>query len=166
MATKNNPGKWDCHAKAAPDEPTFTLIARDPTMGAMLVLWNVLRGRACGQATSSEQAAEAHECSLAAIRYAGGLGGGRGDKAMRATALAKLMVEALHNAEEMSTLLASCLPSSDDGDSPLEPEEVVGFHKDMPGGGVTSDPPLPHEEAMPSTERAASLIDNFETSKR
>lgn len=127
MATKNNPGKFDCHAKAAPDEPTFTLIARDPTMGAMLVLWNVLRERACGQATGSEQAAEAHECSLAAIRYAGDLGGGRGDRALRATALAKVMVEALHNAEEMSTLLASCLPS---------------------------------------TERAASLIDNFETSKR
>lgn len=30
MGTKNDPGEFDCYAKALPDEPTFTLLARDP----------------------------------------------------------------------------------------------------------------------------------------
>lgn len=29
MGTKNDPGKYDCHGKAAPDEPIFTLRAKD-----------------------------------------------------------------------------------------------------------------------------------------
>lgn len=29
MGTKNNPGEYDCHAAAAPDEPIFTLKATD-----------------------------------------------------------------------------------------------------------------------------------------
>ena len=30
MATKNNPGEFDCYGSAAPDEPIFTLRANDP----------------------------------------------------------------------------------------------------------------------------------------
>ena len=29
MGTKNNPGDYDCHAAAKPDEPVFTLRAHD-----------------------------------------------------------------------------------------------------------------------------------------
>lgn len=29
MGTKNNPGKYDCYAKAEPDEPLFTLRGKD-----------------------------------------------------------------------------------------------------------------------------------------
>lgn len=39
MATKNNPGKFDCYAKAAPDEPLFTLRAKDPRAPYMVELW-------------------------------------------------------------------------------------------------------------------------------
>ena len=34
--TKNEPGKFDCHAKAADDEPLFTLRAKDPIAPAMV----------------------------------------------------------------------------------------------------------------------------------
>ena len=30
MATKNNPGKFDCYTNAEPDEPMFILLGRDP----------------------------------------------------------------------------------------------------------------------------------------
>lgn len=38
MGTKNNPGSFDCYAAAAPDEPMFVLLGRDP-LAAMLVGW-------------------------------------------------------------------------------------------------------------------------------
>jgi len=106
MGTKECPGKFDCYAKAKPDEPYFTLIARDPTMGAVLMLWNVLRERTCGQDAASEQSTEAHECSIAAIRHAGGLGQEKGRRAHHAVILAKAMIEALHSSEELAELLA------------------------------------------------------------
>ena len=31
MATKTKPGAFDCYSKAEPDEPVFTLLARDPS---------------------------------------------------------------------------------------------------------------------------------------
>lgn len=43
MGTKNNPGKYDCHAKAAPDEPIFTLLGPDPLAGYLVALWSRLR---------------------------------------------------------------------------------------------------------------------------
>lgn len=44
MGTKNNPGDYDCHAKAEPDEPMFTLLARDPLAADLVHLWAALRG--------------------------------------------------------------------------------------------------------------------------
>jgi hypothetical protein len=38
MATKNNPGKFDCFAAADPDEPMFILLGRDP-IAPFLVGW-------------------------------------------------------------------------------------------------------------------------------
>jgi hypothetical protein len=39
MGTKENPGKYDCYDKALPDEPMFTLLARDPYMPKLLRKW-------------------------------------------------------------------------------------------------------------------------------
>lgn len=43
MGTKNNPGKFDCHAKAEPNEPLFTLLGRDPLAHGLVELWVHLR---------------------------------------------------------------------------------------------------------------------------
>jgi len=43
MGTKSNPGKFDCYAKAEPDEPIFTLRAKDPLAANMVRLWMALR---------------------------------------------------------------------------------------------------------------------------
>jgi hypothetical protein len=39
MGTKQNPGAFDCHAKALPDEPQFTLLARDPDFSRLVRKW-------------------------------------------------------------------------------------------------------------------------------
>ena len=39
MATKNNPGKFDCYDKAEPDEPMFVLLARDARAPLLVELW-------------------------------------------------------------------------------------------------------------------------------
>lgn len=39
MVTKLNPGKFDCYNKALPDEPTFTLLARDPMFATYIRMW-------------------------------------------------------------------------------------------------------------------------------
>lgn len=39
MGTKLNPGKFDCHANAAADEPLFTLLARDETAPGVVRQW-------------------------------------------------------------------------------------------------------------------------------
>ncbi len=43
MGTKNNPGKFDCHANAEPDEPMFILLARDPLAPFLTSLWAKVR---------------------------------------------------------------------------------------------------------------------------
>ena len=43
MATKNNPGEFDCHAEADIDEPIFTLRAKDPLSSAVVRVWCVMR---------------------------------------------------------------------------------------------------------------------------
>lgn len=43
MGTKRNPGKYDCYAKAEPDEPMFTLLARDPMAAHLVRIWAGLR---------------------------------------------------------------------------------------------------------------------------
>lgn len=39
MGTKNNPGEFDCLAKALPDEPMFVLLARDPLAPELVRQW-------------------------------------------------------------------------------------------------------------------------------
>jgi hypothetical protein len=43
MGTKNNPGEFDCHANALPDEPMFVLLARDQSAPHLVRLWADLR---------------------------------------------------------------------------------------------------------------------------
>jgi len=43
MGTKNNPGKFDCYHAAEPNEPQFTLLARDPTAPGLVALWAAIR---------------------------------------------------------------------------------------------------------------------------
>jgi hypothetical protein len=39
MSTKSNPGRFNCHAAAFPDETIFTLLARDPAFPATVEFW-------------------------------------------------------------------------------------------------------------------------------
>lgn len=39
MGTKRNPGKYDCYAKAEPDEPIFVLRASDPLAADLVRTW-------------------------------------------------------------------------------------------------------------------------------
>ncbi len=43
MGTKRNPGLYDCHHAADPDEPIFTLRGKDPTSATIVRAWVVLR---------------------------------------------------------------------------------------------------------------------------
>jgi hypothetical protein len=39
MGTKLNPGPYDCYSRALPDEPLFTLLARDPMAPDLVRRW-------------------------------------------------------------------------------------------------------------------------------
>lgn len=43
MATKENPGEYDCYAKLQPHEEYFLLRARDPSMPYLVRIWVCLR---------------------------------------------------------------------------------------------------------------------------
>lgn len=43
MGTKNNPAPNDCYANALPDEPMFTLLARDPSSPNLVQRWAAQR---------------------------------------------------------------------------------------------------------------------------
>ena len=43
MGTKNDPSKYDCYAKLNPDEPYFTLRAKDPSAPYLIRIWEKLR---------------------------------------------------------------------------------------------------------------------------
>lgn len=69
MGTKNNPGPFDCYAKAHPDEPIFTLRAKDPLAPALVRLWAHVR-RVYDQAhgrpmttSDSDKYFEANQCA-------------------------------------------------------------------------------------------------------
>lgn len=43
MGTKNNPGQFDCYSKALPDEPMFTILARDEDGPNTVEEWAIWR---------------------------------------------------------------------------------------------------------------------------
>jgi hypothetical protein len=67
MGTKLNPGAYDCHARALPDEPTFTLLARDPVAPDLVREWAELRHDEIGYGerpdTDIVAVQEAHVCA-------------------------------------------------------------------------------------------------------
>ena len=66
MGTKNDPGKFDCYAKAEADEPLFVLLARDPLAPILVELWASLREHAAG---NPSKVAEARACAGAMRRW-------------------------------------------------------------------------------------------------
>jgi hypothetical protein len=60
MSTKANPGKYNCYEAAAPDEPMFVLLGRDPMAGALVRLWALMREEA---GESADKVAEAISCA-------------------------------------------------------------------------------------------------------
>lgn len=61
MATKNNPGKFDCYENAEPDEPMFILLARDIQAAGLVEQWASLREI---QGELPEKVAEARQCAI------------------------------------------------------------------------------------------------------
>ncbi len=61
MGTKLKPGKFDCYANAAPDEPMFVLLARDPLAPILVRLWADLREHAAG---NPSKVFEARDCAI------------------------------------------------------------------------------------------------------
>lgn len=74
MGTKNNPGTFDCYRRAAPDEPIFVLLGRDPHAPAAVRKWADDRAAmiAAGDKPPSDQAMveEARECADTMERFA------------------------------------------------------------------------------------------------
>lgn len=68
MATKNNPGNYDCYESAAPDEPMFVLLGRDRHGAAVVRHWIALR-EAEGD-TIPSKIDEAKTCADAMERFA------------------------------------------------------------------------------------------------
>lgn len=60
MGTKNRPGKFDCYANAADNEPMFILLARDVHAPALVEIWANMRENT-GEAP--EVVAEARQCA-------------------------------------------------------------------------------------------------------
>ncbi len=75
MGTKNNPGKYDCYANAKPDEPNFTLVARDITMPPSVLLWALQRASLIMAGIKPigdvEMIEEALTCAKSAAEYKG-----------------------------------------------------------------------------------------------
>lgn len=60
MGTKNEPGKYDCFAKAEDDEPMFTLLARDPLAAKLVRRWAAARAGLTGY---TDKVSEALRCA-------------------------------------------------------------------------------------------------------
>jgi hypothetical protein len=69
MGTKNDPGAYDCYAKAEPDEPLFVLLARDPHAPELVRRWAELRALEIGPDGPREKVTEAMECAIQMERW-------------------------------------------------------------------------------------------------
>jgi hypothetical protein len=60
MSTKEDPSEFDAYSKAEVDEPSFTLLARDPIAPSLIEAWAYLRSGQIGAAEIAfKQAADA-----------------------------------------------------------------------------------------------------------
>lgn len=73
MGTTQSPSKNDCYHRALPDEPTFTLLARDPQFREIVSKWANDRAMAieCGERPESDRAivAEARRVAEAGAKW-------------------------------------------------------------------------------------------------
>lgn len=90
MATKNNPGDFDCYANAEPDEPMFILLGRDPAADACILLWVRLR-LLLGQSKDDPQIQEALKCAEQMAEYAGSMG--KAERVMKALLFLKRLLK-------------------------------------------------------------------------
>lgn len=67
MATKNNPGAFDCYANATPDEPMFVLLGRDRHAPILVRLWAELRRR---DGEDLAKVVEAVSCASSMVQFA------------------------------------------------------------------------------------------------
>lgn len=81
MATKNNPGKYDCYENADPDEPMFILLGRDPDGPRLVDEWANAREN---RGYNPEKVAEARQCAESMRQWLAKIG--RTETAMRAIA--------------------------------------------------------------------------------
>lgn len=66
MATKENPGAFDCYANAEPNEPMFVLLGRDKHAPALVEAWAMQRENA---GEDPAKVAEARECARSMRRF-------------------------------------------------------------------------------------------------
>lgn len=69
MATKNDPGKFDFYANAAPDEPMFVLLARDKSAPNVVRFWCLDRIKQGKNRIDDPQIVEAYACAKAMEEY-------------------------------------------------------------------------------------------------
>jgi hypothetical protein len=72
MATKNNPGAFDCYANALPDEPMFVLLGRDPCSAQTVRMWALERIKLGKNRCDDAQIVEAYDCADRMEAYAKG----------------------------------------------------------------------------------------------
>lgn len=63
MSTKNNPGRFDCYSKAAPDEPMFVLLGRDPIASLVVTFWVKMRLLIGAERITDDKLVEASKCA-------------------------------------------------------------------------------------------------------
>jgi hypothetical protein len=73
MWSKSKPGPFDRYAEAAPEEPVFVLLGRDPVSTFLVSLWIGVHGVMGGN--SPAEALDAAQCSLALEQWARAHGG-------------------------------------------------------------------------------------------
>ena len=80
MGTKNDPGAFDCYANAAPDEPMFILLGRDPVASCVVEFWVLMR---CAiDKHEPEKLEEARACATKMRMYVADLGAANPEKSV------------------------------------------------------------------------------------
>lgn len=69
MATKIEPGAFDCYSRAKPDEPMFILLGRDKAAAKAVRYWVLERIKTGKNKATDHQIIEAYECAQAMEAY-------------------------------------------------------------------------------------------------
>ena len=135
MGTKTSPGKFDCYAKLADDEPYFLLRGKDPLASFVVRYWAVLRNACPNYEHSMDEEAqriiEAEDCARAMENYHGRRGG---DPEFES--VASVMIPAIPLSEAMRLATVELLEVTDrllgtpeDGDRQKAEEVVERLHE-------------------------------------